>query len=139
MLEFKIEYISTINADPVRFKQIIYNLLSNAIKFTPEGGTVNVNAGLVDEKVQISVQDTGIGIAREHYEKVFEEFEQIDSAYARQCAGTGLGLPLTKKLIELHGGKIWLESEPGKGSTFTFTIPRQPKMEKESRGYECPL
>ncbi|MEW6096861.1 MAG: ATP-binding protein [bacterium] len=126
LLEFKIEDISTIKADPTRFKQIMYNLLSNAIKFTPEGGRVNVDAKPIDKMVQISVTDTGIGIAKENYQKVFEEFEQVDSAYSRQYAGTGLGLPLTKKLIELHGGKIWLESELEKGSTFTFTIPQQP-------------
>lgn len=124
LLEFKIEDISTIKTDPTRFKQIMYNLLSNAIKFTPEGGRVNVDAKPIDKMVQISVTDTGIGIDKENYQKVFEEFEQIDSAYSRQYAGTGLGLPLTKKLIELHGGKIWLESELEKGSTFTFTIPQ---------------
>ncbi len=127
-LEIKIEEISTIKADPVRFKQIMYNLLSNAIKFTPEGGKVDVSAKPANEMVQISVQDTGIGIAKEDYEKVFEEFKQIDSSYSKQYQGTGLGLPLTRKLVELHEGKIWLESELGKGSTFTFTIPQ----EKES-------
>lgn len=123
-LEVKIEGISTIKADPVRFKQIMYNLFSNAIKFTPDKGRVDVTAKPVDEMVQITVQDTGIGIAKEHYEKVFDEFQQIDSSYSKQYQGTGLGLPLTRKLVELHGGKIWLESEPGKGSTFTFTIPQ---------------
>lgn len=123
LLEFKVEGISTVHTDPTRFKQIMYNLLSNAIKFTPEGGRINVNARPVDEMVQISVQDTGIGIAEKDQQRVFEEFEQVDSAYSRQYAGTGLGLPLTKKLIELHKGRIWLESEVGKGSTFTFTIP----------------
>ncbi len=127
LLEVKIEGISTINADPVRFKQIMYNLLSNAIKFTPDGGRVDVEAMSVNEMIQVSVKDTGIGIAEEDKKKVFEEFVQIDSSYSRQYAGTGLGLPLTKKLIELHGGKIWLESEPQKGSTFTFILPLQSK------------
>ncbi len=126
-LEIKIEDILIINVDPVRFKQIMYNLLSNAIKFTPEGGRVDIGAKPVNEMVQISVHDTGIGIAKENYEKVFEEFKQIDSSYSKQYQGTGLGLPLTKKLVELHGGKIWLESELGKGSVFTFTISQQSK------------
>ncbi|MEW6617947.1 MAG: FumA C-terminus/TtdB family hydratase beta subunit [bacterium] len=135
-LDFKVEGISTIKADPVRFKQIMYNLLSNAIKFTPERGRVDVLARPVDEMVQISVQDTGIGIAREDQEKVFEEFKQIDSSYAKQYAGTGLGLPLTRKLVELHGGKIWLESEPGKGSTFTFTIPERVESKQQEAEYK---
>ncbi|MFH0803356.1 MAG: ATP-binding protein [bacterium] len=126
-LNVRVEGISTINADPTRFKQIMYNLLSNAIKFTPERGKVDVEATQVDEAVQITVKDTGIGIAREDFSKAFEEFGQIDSSYSKQYAGTGLGLPLTKKLVELHGGRIWLESELGKGSTFTFTIPLHPK------------
>ncbi|MDI6735729.1 MAG: response regulator [bacterium] len=113
------------NADQVRFKQIMYNLLSNAIKFTLENGRINIEAKLIDEMVQISVHDTGIGIHENDHEKVFEEFRQIDSSYAKQYQGTGLGLPLTKKLVELHGGRIWLKSELGKGSTFTFTIPHQ--------------
>jgi signal transduction histidine kinase len=122
-LSVKIEGIVTIYADPTRFKQIMYNLLSNAIKFTPEKGRVDIAALPVDDMVQISVKDTGIGIAREDFNKAFEEFGQIDSSYSKQYAGTGLGLPLTKKLVELHGGRIWLESEVGKGSTFTFTLP----------------
>jgi PAS domain S-box-containing protein len=123
MLNFKVEDIQKIDVDPIRFKQIMYNLLSNAIKFTPEGGMVNVEAKPSDEMIEISVKDTGIGIAKEHYEKVFEEFTQIENPYTKQYKGTGLGLPLTKRLVELHGGKIWVESEVRKGSTFTFTIP----------------
>lgn len=124
LLDFQMQGISTIKADPVRFKQIMYNLLSNAVKFTPDKGRVDIEAKQVDGMVQIAVKDTGIGIVKEDSEKVFEEFKQIDSSYAKQYQGTGLGLPLTKKLVELHGGKIWLESEQGKGSTFTFTIPQ---------------
>ncbi len=124
LLDFMVEGISTVTADPVRLKQIMYNLLSNAIKFTPDNGKVSVEAKIVNGMVQISVRDTGIGIAKEDMGKVFEEFRQIDSSYAKRYQGTGLGLPLTRKLVELHGGKIWLESEPGKGSIFTFTIPQ---------------
>ena len=123
-LGFKVEDgLSTISADPTRFKQIMYNLLSNAIKFTPDGGVVNVDAKLVNGFAQVSVKDTGIGIAKGYQAKVFEDFYQVDSSYSKQYKGTGLGLPLTKKLVGLHGGKIWVESKPGKGSTFSFSIP----------------
>ena len=128
-IEIKIEGILTMKADPVRCKQIMYNLLSNAIKFTPEGGRVDIEAKSVNEMVQISVHDTGIGIDKKDYKKVFEEFQQIDSSYSKQYQGTGLGLPLTRRLVELHGGKIWLESELGKGSTFAFTIPQGKEAE----------
>jgi PAS domain S-box-containing protein len=125
-LESKIEEgISRITADPTKVKQIMYNLLSNAIKFTPDGGRVTVNAKRADNMVQISVEDTGIGLREEDQENIFEEFYQVDSSYARQYQGTGLGLSLTKRLVELHGGKIWVESEIGRGSTFAFTIPQR--------------
>jgi len=127
-LKFEVEDLPfNISADPVRFKQIMYNLLSNAIKFTPDGGMVNVEAKHANGMLQISVKDTGIGIAKEHREKIFEEFYQVDSSYSKKYEGTGLGLPLTKMLVELHRGKIWVESELEKGSTFTFTIPQRLK------------
>lgn len=114
-------------ADEAKLKQILYNLLSNAIKFTPDGGKVSISAGVVGDGrwLQVSVADTGIGIRPEHHDRVFREFEQVDSSYGRQQQGTGLGLSLTKRLIELHGGQIRLESEgiEGKGSVFTFVIP----------------
>jgi PAS domain S-box-containing protein len=117
-------------ADEAKFKQIMYNLLSNAIKFTPDGGNVFVTASIQngssgDSFLQITVADTGIGIQLNDQERVFKEFEQVDSSYGRQQQGTGLGLALTKRLVEMHGGKIWVESEgiEGKGSTFTFLIP----------------
>lgn len=110
-------------ADPARFKQIMYNLLSNAIKFTPEKGRVRVEAGLEEDKALISVSDSGIGIGPEDQEKVFQEFQQVESGYARKHEGTGLGLALTKRLVQLHGGTIWVESQPGQGSTFSFTLP----------------
>jgi signal transduction histidine kinase len=103
----------------------LVNLLSNAVKFTPEGGKIQVRAGLDNGAVKISVSDTGIGIAPEHHETIFEEFRQVGSDYARKREGTGLGLTLTKKFVEMHGGRIWVESEPGKGSTFTFILPVQ--------------
>jgi PAS domain S-box-containing protein len=114
-------------ADEGKFKQILYNLLSNAIKFTPDEGTVTVSASVTDtgNSIRISVADTGIGIKPEDHERVFREFEQVDSSYGRQQQGTGLGLALTRRLVEMHGGEIHLESEgiEGKGSTFTFIIP----------------
>jgi signal transduction histidine kinase len=131
--------LSSILADQPKFKQIMYNLLSNAIKFTPAHGSVKVTAGIArDESVpaaepgqdgqsgwlQVSVCDTGIGLRPEDLEIIFEEFEQVDSSYAREQPGTGLGLALTRRLVELHGGRIWAESQgDGQGSTFTFVLP----------------
>jgi len=123
-----------IAADQKRFKQILYNLLSNAVKFTPEGGSVRLTAakaqdGAVElpagdvEYARVDVTDTGVGIAPEDHEKVFEQFRQLDASYARRQQGTGLGLALTRQLVEMHGGRIWVESELGQGSTFTFCIP----------------
>ena len=104
----------------------MYNLLSNAVKFTPENGRISVNATHINHHLQIAVSDTGIGIKPEDMDKLFEAFRQLDASYARHYEGTGLGLTLTKRLIELHGGKIWAISEYGKGSTFTFTLPVKP-------------
>jgi signal transduction histidine kinase len=112
--------------DERKIKQILLNLLSNAVKFTPEGGRIGINARQADGSVEISVSDTGIGIAPEDQPKIFEEFRQVGSDYAHKTEGTGLGLTLAKKFVELHGGKIWVESEVGKGSTFTFTLPEKP-------------
>jgi signal transduction histidine kinase/CheY-like chemotaxis protein len=138
-LESKVEEgITRITADLTRLKQIMYNLLSNAIKFTPDGGRVSVDAKSSDDMAQISVEDTGIGIRKEEQEKVFEEFYQIDGSYARQYQGTGLGLALTKRLVELHGGKIWVESEVDKGSKFTFTIPLRLKESPKVIEEEAP-
>jgi signal transduction histidine kinase len=109
--------------DERKVKQILVNLLSNAVKFTPEGGKIQVRAGLDDGTVKISIGDTGVGIAPEDQEAIFEEFRQVGSNYAQKREGTGLGLSLTRKFVELHGGKIWVESELGKGSIFTFTLP----------------
>jgi signal transduction histidine kinase len=111
--------------DERKIKQILLNLLSNAVKFTPEGGRIGINARQVDGSVEISVSDTGIGIAPEDEPKIFEEFRQVGSDYAHKVEGTGLGLTLAKKFVELHGGRIWVESEVGKGSTFTFMLPIQ--------------
>src|SRR3989454_12850514 len=104
----------------------LFRSLSNAVKFTPEGGRVEVRAASANGGVEISVSDTGIGIAAEDHELIFEEFRQVGSDYARKREGTGLGLSLTKRLVELHGGRIWVKSEVGKGSTFSFTLPERP-------------
>jgi signal transduction histidine kinase len=112
--------------DERKIKQILLNLLSNAVKFTPEGGRIEITARQVDGSVEISVSDTGIGIAPEDQPRIFEEFRQVGSDNAKKIEGTGLGLTLAKKFVELHGGRIWVESEPGKGSTFSFTLPQKP-------------
>jgi signal transduction histidine kinase len=115
--------LGTLVADERKFKQILLNLLSNAVKFTPDGGRVDLSARRNEDNVIVAVHDTGIGIAREDQGAVFEEFRQVGGDNASKHEGTGLGLALAKKFVELHGGRIWLESELSKGSTFTFTIP----------------
>jgi len=116
------ERLGQLQADERKIRQVILNLLSNAIKFTPEGGRIGVTARLSDSSVEIFVSDTGIGIAPEDQEAVFEEFRQVGRS-DKKAEGTGLGLTLCRKFIELHGGRIWVVSEPGSGSTFTFAIP----------------
>ncbi|HEV8662161.1 MAG TPA: ATP-binding protein [Candidatus Methylomirabilis sp.] len=117
--------LPTIVADGLRFRQILANLLSNAVKFTPPGGRVSVAASLrPPDTVLVTVQDTGMGIAPEDAIRIFRPFEQVDATLAREQGGTGLGLPISKRLVELHGGRIWVESAgPGQGSTFSFTLP----------------
>jgi signal transduction histidine kinase len=110
-------------ADERKVKQILLNLLSNAVKFTPDGGRVDVSAQLDTTKVAIAVKDTGIGIAPEDHAAVFEEFKQVGRDYTRKAEGTGLGLALTRRFVELHGGEIGLASALGQGSTFTVTLP----------------
>jgi len=111
--------------DERKLKQILLNLLSNGIKFTPHNGGITLKAMPAPSAVEISVSDTGMGIAAEDQEIIFEEFRQARTDGARKIEGTGLGLALARKFVELHGGKIWVDSEPGKGSTFTFRLPVQ--------------
>jgi len=111
----------TISADGRRVRQVVFNLLSNAVKFTPAEGRVDVSARLDDGRVEIAVADTGPGIAPEELETIFEEFKQATDG--KRAEGTGLGLPLSQKLVELHGGRLWVESEVDRGSTFRFTLP----------------
>ncbi len=138
-LTTKIDQIpETIIADELRVKQILYNLLSNAVKFTDDGGNICLGARMtvgpervnpaetesIPREVEISVADTGIGIRKEDMEKIFDPFSQLESASSRKYPGTGLGLSLTRSLVEMHGGKIWVDSSgPGKGSAFRFTLP----------------
>ena len=140
-----------LQTDERKLKQVMYNLLSNAIKFTPNGGSVQITARKLGgaeggkgfsetsalsrgapptvgfrtdgDFIEISVSDTGIGIKNEDLNRLFQPFSQLESAYSKKYEGTGLGLALTKKLVELHGGRIWVESEFGKGSKFSFVIP----------------
>jgi signal transduction histidine kinase len=114
--------VDLVDGDERRLRQVVYNVLSNAVKFTPGGGSVVVASARADREVQVSVTDTGPGIAPEDHERIFEEFQQTDVG-VEQREGTGLGLALSKRLVELHGGRIWVESEPGHGSRFVFTLP----------------
>ena len=116
------EHLGEIKGDERKVKQVLLNLLSNALKFTPEGGRVELLARVVDGMAEISVTDTGVGIAAEDQEAVFEEFRQVGTA-EKKAEGTGLGLTLCRKFVELHGGRIWVKSEVGIGSTFTFSLP----------------
>ena len=112
--------------DERKIKQVLVNLLSNAVKFTPEGGRVGVHAAPANGHVEISVTDTGIGIAQADQALIFEEFRQAGTDHAGKREGTGLGLTLTRKFVELHGGSLGVSSEIGRGSTFTLTLPVRP-------------
>ncbi|MBC7545728.1 MAG: HAMP domain-containing histidine kinase [Candidatus Sericytochromatia bacterium] len=116
-----------LSIDPQRCRQVMLNLLSNAIKFTPAGGRIVVAVIETAETVSIAVTDSGIGIAAADHERVFQEFVQIDGSYARKQEGTGLGLPLARRLVMLQGGELWLESAIGQGSTFGVTLPKGPQ------------
>jgi signal transduction histidine kinase len=119
--------IHPIEADKDKIKHVLSNLIGNAIKFTPEGGRVWISAERRPREILVEVGDTGGGISPEHHELVFREFAQVDSTPSRPHHGTGLGLAIARRLIELHSGRIWVESELGKGSRFFFTIPAPEK------------
>ena len=119
-----------IEADELKVKEIIYNLLSNAVKFTPEGAKIGMRAKKVDSGIEVVVWDTGVGIARENMEKIFEGFFRVDTPYSRVTEGTGLGLPLSRKMVELHGGKLFVESEGlNRGTAVRFTLPMISRQE----------
>ncbi len=115
--------IPDLYADERKVKQVVFNLLSNAVKFTPDGGQAVIEAVKEGEHIRVTVWDTGIGIKEEDKAKLFKEFQQLDGGRDKRYQGTGLGLALSKRLVEMHGGRIWVESEPGKGSRFSFTLP----------------
>jgi PAS domain S-box-containing protein len=117
--------LESVFADEQKVKQILFNLLSNAVRFTPAGGQVGIHAKRAGAMVQIAVWDTGVGIAPEDQQRIFEAFHQVGQGLTGKTEGSGLGLTLTRKFVELHGGTLWLESVPGGGSTFTFTLPVQ--------------
>ena len=115
--------VDLVEGDERRIRQVVFNLLSNAVKFTPSGGRVDVSTAKENGEVRIAVRDTGPGIAADDQARIFEEFQQARDTNGERPEGTGLGLALSRSLVELHGGRIWVESEPGDGSTFTFTLP----------------
>ena len=127
------EDIGSIIADKLKFKQILYNILSNAVKFTNDGGKVFINGNVNDKELLIAISDTGIGVDKKNHENIFGEFFQVDGSDSRQYGGTGLGLALTKKIVDLHKGQIWVESEEGKGSKFTFILPLDPEFVNEEK------
>jgi len=112
-----------VHADPDKIEQVLVNLLDNAIKYSPQGGEVEVNIGRHRHMIRCSVTDHGVGIPAEHLPHIFEKFHRVDNRSTREVYGTGLGLYVSKSIVEAHGGNIWVESEPGKGSTFHFTLP----------------
>lgn len=121
--------LPVITADQDKLDQILTNLLNNAIKYSPEGGTIHVKVHRDNDNVVFSVSDPGIGIPAEHLPKLFQRFHRVDTGDTRKAGGTGIGLYLVKHLVEAHGGEIGVESEVGKGSTFTFKLPEQPPEE----------
>ncbi|AFV23496.1 two component system histidine kinase [Methanolobus psychrophilus R15] len=134
-VEFIIENdITNLYADKTRFKQILFNLISNAIKFTPSSGTVTISASRREDIARFTVTDTGIGISEDGKCRLFQPFTQLDSSINRQYAGTGLGLSLVKQFIEMHNGNVWVASEVGKGTTFTFELPLIKGEEKSKSG-----
>ena len=116
----------TIKADERKLRQVVFNLLSNAVNFTPAAGRVDVSAQITDGVVEVAVTDTGPGIAEDDQKLIFEDFGQVRGNSSKHHQGTGLGLPLSRKLIERHGGRLWVESIEGEGSTFRFTLPTEP-------------
>ncbi|MFQ6136022.1 MAG: sensor histidine kinase [Candidatus Hydrothermarchaeales archaeon] len=135
-IKTKIEKLPKVRANEAAMKHVFFNLLSNAIKFNKVDGGVNVEAIFKEDPlrpwgegfVEVSVADTGIGIPEEHLDKVFDRFYQIDSSATRKYGGTGMGLAVVKEIIEAQGGEIWVESEVGRGSKFSFTIPEEPRI-----------
>lgn len=116
-------HLPPVSGDPDMLAQVLVNLVDNAVKYTPEGGRITIRAGVVGGRLRVSVADTGVGIPEESLSRVFERFYRVDKARAREQGGTGLGLAIVKHIVEAHGGRVWAESEVGRGSTFTFELP----------------
>jgi two-component system phosphate regulon sensor histidine kinase PhoR len=125
------EDLPVIVADEDKVDQILTNLTNNAIKYSPKGGEVTISGRRDGDGVAISISDQGMGIPKDHLPRIFDRFHRVDNRDTREVGGTGIGLYLVKHLVEAHGGKIWVESEIGKGSTFTFTLPSKPPMAEE--------
>lgn len=128
IVDVKTDDIGDVTADGQKIKQVMLNLLSNAFKFTPDGSSVlvrakRINNGNLEDYVEISVQDTGSGISEDDQKRLFQPFQQLETGFTKKHSGTGLGLSLCKKFVELHGGRIWVESKAGMGSRFAFAIP----------------
>jgi signal transduction histidine kinase len=117
------EDLPPVFADPERVHQVLFNLLDNAVRFTPAGGRITITASRHNGAVDVAVADTGPGIQAEHLPRVFDRFYRVDEARSRDDGGTGIGLAIARSVVEAHGGRIWAESEPGRGSTFTFELP----------------
>ncbi len=132
LLPFRLDGDALLNADLRALKQVLINLLSNAVKFTPAGGEVEVSCRADGGEVEIAVRDTGIGIAGEHTQSVFEPFHQGDAHIAQRYEGTGLGLSIVRGLIEMHGGRIWLQSQPNVGTQVFVRLPRGPQAQADS-------
>jgi signal transduction histidine kinase len=129
------EDLPPVFADRERVHQVLFNLLDNAVRFTPEGGRVTVSASRHNGSVDVAVADTGPGIAAEDLPRVFERFFRVDESRSRDDGGTGIGLAIARSVVEAHGGRIWAESEPGRGSTFTFELPAA-RSPAETRRHE---
>jgi two-component system phosphate regulon sensor histidine kinase PhoR len=123
-----------IEANTQRLRQIVGNLVDNAIKFTKEGGCVEIGLQQEKEAITLSVKDNGIGIDPREWEKIFQSFYQVEGGISREVGGVGLGLAITKQLVELYAGKIWLHSVPGEGSTFYVRFPRKDNVDSEGGG-----
>ena len=124
----ELDWAGTVFADEAKVRQMLLNLLSNAIKFTPEDGRVTVGSRAENGMLFMSVSDTGVGVPLEDQRRIFDEFEQLESGKAMTHSGTGLGLALTRRLAELHGGRVWVESEPGQGSCFHVVLPLESRL-----------
>jgi signal transduction histidine kinase len=131
--------VPTVLADELKLKQVALNLLTNAVKFTADGGAIAMSAQFVGDEVRVTVRDTGIGIPEQDQDRIFEAFQRGDRRSHTSTEGTGLGLTLSKRIVELHGGRVWLTSRVGAGSTFGFAIPadrlsRSPSATSEAEG-----